>query len=92
MKDYKVSSYKEQSRGQMSHLTLHTDDVITDGSDGCLNQWWFRGFLSFTFGSGHQSDMRQEQLRWSGSAPQLTDVQWQQEQPSFWRRENEKLD
>lgn len=38
MKDYKVSSYKEQSRGQMSHLTLHTDDVITDGSDGCLNQ------------------------------------------------------
>lgn len=54
------------------------NDVITNGSDGCLSLCWFGGFLSLAFGSDHQTDMRHEELSCCGSTPWLTDVQGRQ--------------
>lgn len=82
--------FKEHSSVQMSDLTLHGEDVTADGSDGCLSQWWFGTFLSLTLGSGHQTDMRHEQLCWCGSTPQLMDVQWRQEETCFWKKKRKQ--
>lgn len=42
MNEYKLSYnevyLKEHCSVQISYLTLHGDDVITDGSDGCFSQ------------------------------------------------------
>lgn len=64
-------------------LTLHAEDFVTNGSDGWLSRCWIGCFLSLPLGFGHQSDMREEELCWCGSAPQLADVHCQQKQPGF---------
>lgn len=67
----------------MSFFTLRTNDVITNGSDG----WRLGCFLFLPFGSGHQTDVRHEQLCRHVSAPRLIDVQRQEEQSRFWKKD-----
>lgn len=71
-------------------FVLLANDVITNGSDDCLSWCWFGAFMSLTFGSGHQINMRHEELCCCGAAPTLTDVQRQQRQPGSWRRKEKK--